>query len=169
MLHSPRGPPRQLARRSPAAQSIIASISSLFAAPRTGFVRMSGMVIDAPAKLGAMRKEMSLSIRWTSSSRRGKRATSSWLPPRTAARKHASRGNETFDYKLGHIDHVGEMSYDSFQQLVHDQAHSFGSAADLHHHVEQFISGVRPGSDEAPPITSQPFSRQHIIASVAER
>jgi len=110
-----------------------------------------------------------LDIRRTSSSRRGKRATSSWLPPRTAARKHASRGNETFDYTLGHIDHVGEMSYDNFQQLLHDQAHSSGSAADLHHHVEQFISGVLPGSDEAPPITRQPFSQQHIIASVAAR
>src|SRR5262249_50281965 len=67
MLHSPRGPPRQLARRSPAAQA--ASISSLFAAPRKGFVRMSGLVIDAPAKLGAMRKEMSLSCHFGQKSR----------------------------------------------------------------------------------------------------
>jgi len=53
-----------------------------------------------------------------------------------------------FDYRLGHIDHVGAMPYDEFRHLLQNDEHHPVSGADFHDRVEHFTSSLLADSHE---------------------
>jgi hypothetical protein len=55
---------------------------------------------------------------------------------------------KNFDYQTGHIDHVGDMPYDSFHALL-DEHQAGDAAADLHYFEDRLVHHLGPETSEA--------------------
>jgi hypothetical protein len=67
---------------------------------------------------------------------------------------------KNFDYHSGHIDHIGDMSYDSFHVLLEDHRVAATPSA-AHHYEEQFGHHLHPAASE-PTSHDVPGDHDHV-------